>query len=128
VIQFSHTFVVGFLFCRFHIGTEETKALGRYLVKCFKGNFEPYFVIEDSQSWDTIQKLPITEEIVKDMVLKGRFIMDRVQIVVVKQLAEISISLCLQDDGYPFASNSHLPISGFPRPLMIEDIPQRKSF
>ncbi len=117
---------VGFIYCRFHTGTEETKALGRYLIDCFKGSFEQYFIIQESRNWEDTQKVPITEELLKDMYVKGRFMMDQIQIIVTKQLAQISISLCLQEGGYPFTSDSHLPISGFPRTLMIEDIPQRK--
>lgn len=99
------------------------KALGRYLLEAMKGNFEPHFIVQENQQYDNAQKVPITEELLQDMCLKGRFLL-KLHITVSKQLSVTTIFLCLQEGSYAFRADSSLPISGFPRSLMTENITQ----
>lgn len=75
-----------------------------------------------------MQKVPISEQLITDMILRGRFNTDRIHIAVSKQLSSTTISLCLQEACYPASTDSNLPISGFPRTLMAEDVPQSKCY
>lgn len=102
------------------------KALGRYLLGRMKGSFEPYFVIQEDQKYENVQKLPMTEDILKNMYMRGRFMMEPIHITVSKQLAKVGIYLCLQEGSYPHSGDSNLPISGLPRTLMTEDLTQSK--
>jgi len=115
----------GIICCRFHSGSEEMKALGRFLYKCLSSDFEPYFVIQEDRKYETMRKLPFTEQVIGDMCVRGKFAVDRIHITVSKQLSATTISLCLQDGPYPRSYDSNLPISGFPRTLMTEDIVQK---
>jgi len=119
-------FWLGFICCRFHTGTEDMKALGRYILDCMKGNFEPHFIVREERKYENAQKVPISEDVLEDMYIRGRFIMDPLRITVSKQLSRTSISLCLQDGPYLHSFDSNLPISGFPRTLMTEDLTQSK--
>ncbi|KAE8449132.1 hypothetical protein EG329_008516 [Mollisiaceae sp. DMI_Dod_QoI] len=115
----------GFICCRFHTGTEEMKALGRYILDCMKGSFEPYFIVQEDRKYENAQKVPISEDVLKDMYIRGRFIMEPIHIVVSKQLSKTAIYLCLQEGSYPHSGDSNLPLSGFPRTLMTEDLTQK---
>lgn len=107
------------------------KALGRYIYGCLNGNFEPYFIIHEDRKYDNSEtrelKVPISEQSLQEMFVRGRFNAEKIHITVSKQLSSTTISLCLQNASYPVSSNSHLPISGFPRTLMTEDLTQSKS-
>jgi hypothetical protein len=107
------------------------KALGRYIYNCLNGNFEPHFIIQEDRKYaDSAtreQKVLISEQSLQDMFIRGRFVAEKINITVSKQLSSTTISLCLQDTPYPVSSNSNLPISGFPRTLMTEDLTQSTS-
>jgi hypothetical protein len=91
-----------------------------------KEDFVPYFVVQEDHKIETMQKVPISEQSISDMMRRGVFRVDRIQITVSKQFASTTISLCLREAAYPLSADSYLPISGFPRKLMTEDIPRRK--
>ncbi|KAM3089514.1 hypothetical protein ACMFMG_001101 [Clarireedia jacksonii] len=117
----------GLICCRFTGGSIEMKALGRILMEFMKEDFEPYFVVEEDRNYETTQKVPISEQSISDMMRRGVFRGDRIQIMVSKQFASTTISLCLREAPYPPSMDSYLPISGFPRKLMTEDIPRQPS-
>lgn len=98
------------------------KSLGEFLRTCLRGDFEPCFVVEDAGS-DEAVKIPLREARLNDMYLRGTFKLNRIRIVVSKELSTTNIFLCLRTDSepYPHSSNALLPISGFPRELMSED-------
>lgn len=97
------------------------KALGRFLHKYLTVDFTPYFVIQEDRKVEMSRKVIISEQCISDMIVRGRFELDRIPITTSKQLSTTTISLCLQESPYPHSSDSHLPISGFPRTLMAED-------
>jgi hypothetical protein len=103
------------------------KALGRYILDSMNGNFEPYFIVQENRNFDNVQKVPITEDLMRDMYVRGRFSMDRFPVSVSKQLSSTTIFLCLQEGPYPYSGDSNLPISGFPRTLMTENLRQSRS-
>ncbi|PQE03570.1 patatin-like serine protein [Rutstroemia sp. NJR-2017a BVV2] len=105
-------------------GSVELKALGRILMEFIKGDFEPHFVVKEDHKIETMQKVPISEQSINNMMRRGVFHGDRIQITVSKQFASTTISLCLREAAYTQAMDSYLPISGFPRKLMMEDIPR----
>ncbi|KAH8667562.1 hypothetical protein BGZ60DRAFT_564753 [Tricladium varicosporioides] len=115
----------GFICCRFHTGTEEMKALGRYILDCMKGSFEPYFIIQEDRKYENVQKVLISEDVLKDMHIRGRFLIGPIHITLSKQLSTTAIYLCLQEALYPYSRDSNVPISGFPRTLMTEDFTQK---
>jgi hypothetical protein len=102
------------------------KALGRYILDCMKGSFEPYFTVQEDRKYENAQKVPISEDVLKDMYIRGRFIMEPIHITVSKQLSKTTIYLCLQEGSYPYSGDSNLPLSGFPRTLMTEELTQSK--
>jgi hypothetical protein len=97
------------------------KALGKFLLRFLTADFTPYFVIQEDRKVEMSRKVPISEQCISDMIVRGKFEIDRIRITTSKQLSMTTISLCLQDGAYPHSSDSHLPISGFPRSLMAED-------
>jgi hypothetical protein len=99
------------------------RALGRYIHDRMKRHFEPYFIVQEDRNYTNAQKIPISEEILHGMCVRGRFKMATVHINVTKQLSTTNIYLCLQSAPY-FRGNSNLPISGFPRTLMTETLTQ----
>jgi hypothetical protein len=100
------------------------KALGRYILDYMRGSFEPYFIVQEGRIYENAQKVPISEDVLKEMYIRGRFIMEPIHIAVSKQLAKTAIYLCLQEESYPHSGDSNLPLSGFPRTLMTEDLTQ----
>jgi hypothetical protein len=102
------------------------KALGRYILDRVKGSFEPYFTVQEDRKYENAQ-VPISEDVLKDMYIRGRFIMEPIHITVSKQLSKTTIYLCLQEGSYPHSGDSNLPLSGFPRTLMTEELTQSKS-
>lgn len=98
------------------------KALGEFLRNCLRNDFSPYFIIqeEDAKNVDVI-KVPVGENLITDMCLRGSFKLSRIHVFVSKELATTIISLFLSEDSYPYSANSFLPISGFPRELVTED-------
>jgi len=97
------------------------KALGKFLRLYLRGTFEPYFHIEEKGDRSNTFDLKLNEGIINDMCLRGICSLSRVRIETTKELSATTISLCLQTTSYPYSTNAHLPISGFPRELMIED-------
>lgn len=98
------------------------KGLGEFLRSCLRNDFSPYFKIQEDEvrAFDVV-KIPMGENLITDMCLRGSFKLSRIHVFVSKELANTTISLCLSEDSYPYSSNSLLPISGFPRELITED-------
>jgi hypothetical protein len=42
------------------------KALGRYILDSMNGNFEPYFIVQENRNFDNVQKVPITEDLMRE--------------------------------------------------------------
>jgi hypothetical protein len=120
-VQARRLLTIGFICCRFSNSSHELKALGRFLHRYLTAEFTPYFVIQEDRMIERSRKIPISEQCISDMIVRGRFEIDRIRITTSKQLSTTTISLCLQESPYPCSSDSHLPISGFPRTLMAED-------
>lgn len=102
------------------------RALGRYIHAYTTADFEPYFVVQEDRNYSNAQKIPVSEEILRGMCVRGRFKMASVHITVSKQMSTTTIYLCLQSQPYNVRSSagSSLPISGFPRTLMTETLTQ----
>lgn len=98
------------------------KALGYFFRNCFQLTFEPYFVLEEIEiPAHEALRLPIGETVIKDMCMRGIFNMGILHVLVSKELSTTIISLCLQHPANQASGNTFLPISGFPRKLMVED-------
>ncbi|KAI8631062.1 FabD/lysophospholipase-like protein [Xylariaceae sp. FL1651] len=110
----------GFICCRFQQSSREMQGLGDFLHGCRKGSFEPYFLIEEEDHFDSPAfGIILTEAIIRNM-RRGYFNIDSIGLKVSKEHSSTKISLCLQT--VPYASGSvSLPISGFPRKLVSED-------
>ncbi|KAI0888236.1 uncharacterized protein GGS22DRAFT_95044 [Annulohypoxylon maeteangense] len=113
---------IGRIHCRFTNSSAEMKALGGFLRNCLQEHFEPFFVVEEDTSYlgDEVKHI-ISEKSIEDMYVRGRFDLPNIQVQMSKELAVTTISLSLQSGNYPHTANSYLPISGFPRELVIED-------
>lgn len=107
----------GSIFCRFNASSRELKALGQFLKTCFRGGFEPYFLIGDDAAQSVTEKVHFSEPLVNDMHLRGYFNIDPFLVTVSKELSTTIISLALQSEPYASGAAS-LPISGFPRHLI----------
>lgn len=111
----------GSIFCRFRSSSDEMKGLGAFLRSSLKGSFEPYFMVEDDMPGSAAQQLILTEAAIRNMYQQGYFDMEPIRIDAIKEHTAIKITLCLQ--AFPYISGEMtLPISGFPRQLMSEDI------
>lgn len=98
------------------------KALGEFLRNCLRNDFSPYFIVQEDEAKNVdVIKVPVGENLITDMCLRGSFKLNRIRVFVSKELATTTISLCLSEDSYPYSTNSFLPISGFPRELITED-------
>ncbi|KAI1374503.1 hypothetical protein F4677DRAFT_426368 [Hypoxylon crocopeplum] len=111
----------GSILCRFRNSSDEMKGLGTFLRSSLKGNFEPYFLIEDDLPGSAAHPVVLTETMIRDMYQRGYFDIELIQISTIKQHATVKITLCLQTTPYP-SGETTLPVSGFPRQLMSEDI------
>jgi hypothetical protein len=127
--KFLDANISGSICCRFSTGSEEMRALGRYIHECMSRDFEPFFVIQEDKNFDNAIKIPISEEVLRGMCVRGRFKMATVHLSVSKQMSTTTIYLCLQSAPYNVRSSagSTLPISGFPRTLMTETLTPSKS-
>ena len=101
------------------------KNLGQFIFKHLTADFTPYFVIREDRMPESSHMIPISEQCLNNMCMRGSFTLERVTIKVSKQLSETTIALCLQEGRYA-TTESDLPISGFPRALMTEDIIRSK--
>lgn len=61
-------------------------------------------------------------EIISSMCLRGSFNLPKICISVSKELSTTNILLGLQTNPYPCSADCYLPISGFPRQLISEEI------
>ncbi|KAI0517620.1 FabD/lysophospholipase-like protein [Xylaria bambusicola] len=112
----------GSIHCRFANSSEQMKAMGVLLRRCLGDHFEPFFTIEEEGHHDRGSRVVITEAIISDMCLRGIFPLDSIRIQMSKELAVTIISLSLQKGPYPHTADALLPISGFPRELVTEEI------
>ncbi|KAH6647653.1 hypothetical protein BKA67DRAFT_394493 [Truncatella angustata] len=115
----------GTIHCRFPFGSDEMKALGEFLRSTFRGEFEPYFLLEEEVPRSAPLRIPLEEGAVHDMCHRGHFEIEPLYIQVQRELATTKVSLCLQGEPYP-SGVTVLPISGFPRQLISEDKADRK--
>lgn len=98
------------------------KGLGHFFRGCLQGTFEPHFVLEEiGNPTQGTQKIPIGEEIISQMYMRGIFKMEDLRVAVSKDISAFQISLCVQPKAYSLSCTAFLPISGFPRQLIIED-------
>ncbi|XDG06053.1 hypothetical protein ABKA04_005668 [Annulohypoxylon sp. FPYF3050] len=113
----------GRIHCRFTNSSAEIKALGRIFKDCLENDFKPFFVVEEDSrnSRDEVKHMIDEKSINTDMYVDGRFDMPNIEIYASQEPAVITISLSLRSEDYPYSASSYLPISGFPRELMIED-------
>ncbi|KAK5655399.1 hypothetical protein OQA88_5669 [Cercophora sp. LCS_1] len=111
----------GRIHCRFEQNSDEMKDLGEFLRSYIRGTFEPFLFVEERGLRSNSFTLRLSEHIINDLYLRGTFNLPRIQISTSKESSSTMISLCLQTTPYPFSTDSHLPISGFPRELMTED-------
>ncbi|OTA77343.1 hypothetical protein M434DRAFT_402358 [Hypoxylon sp. CO27-5] len=111
----------GSIFCRFRNSSDNMKGLGAFLKLSLKGSFEPYFLVEDDMPGSAAQQLVLTEATIRNMYQQGYFDMGPIRIDATKEHTAIKITLCLQVSPY-ISGETALPISGFPRQLMSEDI------
>jgi hypothetical protein len=99
------------------------KALGVFLSSsCLARHFEPYFVVEEEGAGLARQhEISISETMVEDMRMFGTFELEPVRISTSMEQSTTRISLRLQAAPY-YSGAVAVPISGFPRLLMIEDM------
>ncbi|KAK8015171.1 hypothetical protein PG990_008467 [Apiospora arundinis] len=76
---------------RFEEESDEMRGIGDFLLRCIRGDVLPYFVVQVDE--DEPWTIPISNTVLTDM----------------------------KADSYPDSTNSHIPISGFPRRLAGED-------
>ncbi|KAF6818372.1 hypothetical protein CMUS01_11936 [Colletotrichum musicola] len=113
----------GRICCRLSSTPRKMKALGYFFHDCVQDAFEPHFILGGVEApMDEAQRIPISETIISGMCNRGVFSMEDVNVTVSKELSVTNISLCLQFQEYSESRNAFLPISGFPRELMSEDI------
>jgi hypothetical protein len=117
--------------CRFGNGSHELKALGRFLKNsCAGGCFRPSFQVEpdyhprNENQWSAREQivLPIPDITMEEM-CNGAFAMSA-GVALAHQRAKIRISITLQGTAYKSHGDRYLSISGFPRPVNINEIEQ----
>lgn len=113
--------MAGHIRCRFSNNVGLMKKLGKFISDQCTPTFTPYFTTMEERCWGTAKRIPISDESISDMVMRGKFDGIYVKLQMSGQLARTDILLCLQEPSYPIACSSDLPISGFPRALLAED-------
>ncbi|KAK6850624.1 hypothetical protein PG987_000258 [Apiospora arundinis] len=100
----------GYISCRFGNGSDEMKGLGDFLLRCVRGNFSPYFVIQDDENepW-TIQ---ISDRVLTDMKMRGVFNLGRIALHLSRELSMAHISIVLHSDAYPTRPRPRFPLAG----------------
>jgi hypothetical protein len=121
--RLPQTNVPGSICCRFSTGSEEMRALGRYIHAHTTSDFEPFFTVQEDCSYSNVHRYTISEEVLRGMCVRGRFKMPTIHVTISREMSTTTIYLCLQATPY-VRGNANLPISGFPRSLMIETIRQ----
>lgn len=114
----------GSLFCRFREASAELKSLGWHLISYLVDDFEPYFAVEEQDERSPPQHVVLTNQALQDMHQYGHFQPGPIQIMTAAGDSAVTILLCLRPRSagpLPTAEPSGLPISGFPRRLMLED-------
>ena len=114
----------GSIYCRFREASPELKSLGWHLISYLVDEFEPYFTVEEQDERSPPQHVVLTNQVLQDMHQYGHFHPGPMQITAAVGDSEVTISLCLRPrSAAPLhtVEPSGLPISGFPRRLMLED-------
>lgn len=98
------------------------KALERFLRNRPRHDFLPYLIMKEDESKDGgTAKIPVRENVITGMCLRGTFNPSRIRVIMSKLLATTMISLCMSEDSYPYLADSFIPISGVLRELVTED-------
>lgn len=124
-IRNSHC--TGTICCRFTSGSPELKELGRFLEKHLTADFTPHFAIREIENHEATLKIPISEQCIGSMCIRGHFELEDINVDISRQFSVIMMSLCLQPAGYAYSAGPDFPISGFPRSLLAEDNLQSES-
>ena len=132
--------LLGYIACRFEEGSRNMRHLGEFFKSRSLSDFQPYFEVwEDSnqpnkhhvsattrchnltQSADVFEQLIITSDVIQRMTNKASFDVDMFKLYQLSRMSLVNISLCLTERRR-YSDNS-FPISGFPRPLTLDDTP-----
>ncbi|OCL09871.1 hypothetical protein AOQ84DRAFT_220281 [Glonium stellatum] len=109
----------GTIKCKFCKGSDRLKGLGRFLEDCFRGEFEPHFLLHDENKRSELN-IPISRITVDDMRIRGKFCLPVGLRITSKLSAGTGLSICLQQRAYMF-HDCYLSISGFPRQLYLDE-------
>ena len=103
------------------------KALGRYILDCMKGSFEPYFTVQEDRKYENARKMPNLRGRPERHVYQRKIYDGAIISPCRSSYLKTTIYLCLQEGSYPYSGDSNLPLSGFPRTLMTEELTQVSS-
>ncbi len=88
-------------------------------------SFQPYFKIYERGHGEAAIKLEISTLLIREMIEKGAFQLEPVNIPVSNQLGTTTVALYLLDKKTTPPRSSAYPISGFPRSLVRKEQPHR---
>ncbi|KAF2735254.1 FabD/lysophospholipase-like protein [Polyplosphaeria fusca] len=113
----------GRLCCRFENGSDHVRSLGEYMRAQQNGEFQPFFEIRNDEHPAVTENVVLSAEDVNAMVDRASFSITLPDIRTRKQSTHIHIEMVLRGQ---YLRESKVPISGFPRTLMVERSLQSK--
>ncbi|KAK3389280.1 hypothetical protein B0H63DRAFT_537088 [Podospora didyma] len=119
----------GYIRCRFDKGSKDLKGLGHFFRSCFRGDFEPFFLLQENYhaSDETCKEIAIPLATLDDMCNRGTFHLPaEITIEGSSQPSTTRIALRLQENNYlsggRVQAESYLSISGFPREMFAQEV------
>ena len=118
----SRLIIAGRIHCRFQNGSTELRHFGNLLKFKQGSDFQPYFEISEEYC-EPSSSAPIDKAIIEAMITHSRFSLGEViDVHISEKMGPVTITLCLQEETTKTVES--MPISGFPRDLFAEEVPQ----
>ncbi|PSK54732.1 hypothetical protein B9Z65_3821 [Elsinoe australis] len=112
----------GSIFTRFEDGSEYISMLGRFLQSRLTRSFQPYFLVHATADDPDSFTIPLSKTVIDTMVYRCIFELRDVEILVYDETRPTTITMFLSD--HELLTSAGLPISGFPRWLLLDKSPR----
>ncbi|KAF4554319.1 Hypothetical protein D9617_4g000720 [Elsinoe fawcettii] len=112
----------GSIVARYEDGSEYISMLGRFLQTRLTRTFQPYFLIHATDKAESV-RIPVPKIVIDTMVYRCIFEIPDIEILVHDESKPTHITMFLTD--HEMLSPAGLPISGFPRWLLLDKSPRQ---
>ena len=107
------TYTLGLIQCRLPQNTQAIRELGVFFKRRQIDHHQPYFLLQQQYSME-MEQISLPSDVIEHMIKQYLFKMPPVSFRVATRLLKTTMMLCLRE-------GQRLPISGFPRELMLEE-------